>query len=184
MSEPVYIVDVIRDIVAATSAVLLSQLQLVDPLITGVYFEYGHYNDIRERLTTKDKQAATAVKRYPLIALFEDFKLRKGTEGLTGITDLKMIILYPSRNDVTRIQREATVFRPILYPIYNELLKQFKVSGKFSIYDTTLIKHDQINRPHWGDPGLYGNNSYLFNDVLDGIELNNLQLTTFLNNCL
>lgn len=181
MSQPVYIVDVIRDVVAQASAALLAQLQIVDPLITGVHFEYGHYNDIRERLITKEK---ASVLSYPLVALFEDFRIRKGTKGLTGITDMKMIILYTSKNDITRVQREANVFRPVLYPIYNELMTQFKASGKFMIYDETLILHDQINRPHWGDPGLYGNDSYLFNKVLDGIEISNLQLTTFLSNCL
>lgn len=174
-----YLVDIMENVVSKVSAKLLTQLQTVDPLISGVHFEYGHYTDIRERLTTKS-QSAEVVNRYPLIALFEDFRIRKGKAGLEGVTNLKMIILYPSKADVTRKQRETNVFRPILYPIYERLLIEIKNNGNFNVYDQ--IKHDQINRPHWGDPALYSNDSYLFGDVLDGIEIDNLELETFLEN--
>ncbi len=182
MSQQVKISEVMKDIVAKVSAKKLSYLQTIDPLITGVHFEYGHYTDIRERLIAKDKIADPG--KYPLVCMFEDFRVRKGTAGLTGIADLKMIILYYSKKDITRQQREDTVFTPILYPVYYELLRQINVSGKFMVYSQDQIKHDMIARPHWGDPALYANAAYLFGDVLDGIELNNLQLTTFLDNCL
>lgn len=182
MIQPVYIVDIFRDIVAATSAVLLTDLQAVDPLISGVHYDYGHYNDVRERLVAKDQSAKT--EKYPLVVLFEDYKISHGQVGLTGIASLKLIILYISKKDITRQQRETNVFRPILYPIYNEFLRQIKLSGKFMVASVDQIKHDQINRPHWGDPELYGNKGYLFNDVLDGIEITNLELKTYLPNCL
>lgn len=181
MSQPVYIVDVFRDVVSATSTALLAQLKTVDPLITKIYFEYGHRTDINERILTYQ---AGGINFCPMICLFEDYRLQKGQEGLTGITNLLIVIIYYTKAAITRVQREANVFRPVLYPVYNEFLKQLKLSGKFSIYDETKIKHDQINRPHWGDPVLYGNAEYPLKGVFDGIELNNLQLTTFLNNCL
>lgn len=183
LSTPVYITEVIGSVVAATSTKLLTTLQAVDPLISGVHYEYGHYTDIRERLTKKGQVAKT--DKYPLICLFEDFRIRHGatTSGLTGIADLKIIILYPSSNEVTREWREINVFRPILYPIYFEFLRQLKNCGHFNIYNIDEIQHDQINRPHWGDPSLYKNDSYLFGDILDGIELTNLNLETYLKNC-
>lgn len=181
MSEPVYIVEIMEAIVAATSVVLLAQLQAVDPLITAVHYEYGHINDIRERITTFQKAGTNFC---PLVCLIEDFGIDHGTVGITGVADMKIIIIYLSKKDITRRQRQANVFRPILYPVYKELLRQMKLNGSFSIYDVSKIKHRQINRPHWGDPGLYGNNAYLLNGIYDGIELTNLQLTIFLNNCL
>lgn len=184
MSDPVHIVDVIGEVVAKTSASLLIQLQLIDPLITGIHYEYGHITDIRERITEKMKTTTNSTEIAPMVCLIEDFKLTKGQVGLTGITDMKIIILHFSKKDITRVQREENVFRPILWPIYSEFLKQLKNDGRFSIYDETRIVHDMIPRPHWGDPGLYGNNAYLLNGIFDGIELSNLQLTTFLKNCL
>lgn len=176
---PVYIVDVIRDVVAATSAVLLAQLQTVDPLITKIWFEYGHRNDINERLITYQNGGTNFC---PMVCMFEDYRLKHGEKGLTGITNLVIVIIYYTKESTTRVEREANVFRPVLYPVYLEFLKQLKLNGKFSIYDETLIKHDQINRPNWGDPDLYKERP--LKGVFDGIELNNLQLTTFLNNCL
>lgn len=178
MSQPIYIVDVLRDVVAATSTVLLTTLQAVDPLITGIKFEYGHKNDINERIIAYGNQR---INFCPMVCLFEDYKLKHGDKNLTGITNLIMVIIYYSKPDITRVQREENVFRPILYPVYLELLNQLKLSGAFSIYDVTSIKHDQINRPHWGDPELY--KEYPLKGVFDGIELNNLQLTTFLKTC-
>lgn len=190
MTSPVYIVDVFRDIVAALGPVvqkasgktLLEDLQAADPLITGIHYDYGHYTDIRTKLVGKGKTDKQG--KYPLICLFEDHKIGHSKEGLTGITNLKLIILFSSKPDIDRQTREANVFRPILYPIYFEFLRQLKISGHFNIYDETKIQHDQINRPHWGNPALYKNDGYLFTDVLDGIEITNLQLETYLPNCL
>ena len=184
MTEQINISEVIRDeVVSNVSDELLATLQLIDPLIEGVHFMYGHYNDIRERLTTMNKTETYATRRFPLIALFEDYRVRVGKTGLTGIGNLKIIILYPTKKDYTREQRESITFQPVLIPIYNSFLKWLKLCGKFMIYDETKIQHDMIKRPHWGDPGLYENNGYLLNDILDGIELSNLELTTFLKNC-
>jgi len=179
MSQPVYIVDVFEDIVAAVSASLLTYLQTIDSTITKVLFEYGHRADINERIITYGKQG---VNFCPMIILFEDYKLKHGDIGYTGITDLTLIIIYYTKIAITRREREENVFRPILYPVYNELLNQLKANGSFSIYDTTKIQHTQVNRPHWGDPDLY--KEYPLKGVFDGIEISNLQLKTFLNNCL
>jgi hypothetical protein len=172
-------VDLIGKAVEKTSAKLLLQLQAVDPKITGIYYQYGHYNDVRERLIAQGKTAKD--QRYPLVVLFEDFKLNNRVLGLTGIADVKIIILHTTSKDYTREQREARVFKPILVPIYEEFLYQLKVSGDFMQYGPFV--HARIDRPHWGDPQLYKNDGYLLNDVLDGIELSDLQLQTYLPNC-
>ena len=172
-----YLVDVLKDVVVPrVNSKLLDKMQGIDSLITAIHFEYGHYTDIKERLIMRAKNQEN---RYPLICLFEDYSLVHQKEGITGIANLQMIILYLSKPDITREQREVNVFRPILYPIYFELLRQLKICGAFNIYDESLINHSQINRPHWGDPALYKNDSYIFVDVLDGIELSNLSLEIY-----
>lgn len=179
MKPPVRIVDIIGEVVASTEAKLLTALQAVDSKITGINYLYGHYNDVRERLGQYGKTEKNS--RYPLIVLFEDFRIVNRVLGLTGIADVKIIILHTSSKDFTREQRESLVFKPILVPIYDEFLKQLKLSGHFMQYGP--FRHNRIDRPHWGDPVLYGNNGYLLNDILDGIELSDLQLQTYLPNC-
>lgn len=179
MKLPIRYVKIFEGIVAKTSAKLLPALQAVDPMIKAVHYDFGHYNDVRERLIQKGKTAQD--QRYPLIVLFEDFRQGNRVLGLDSIGDVKIIILHLTKKEYTRQQREEKVFLPILVPIYNEFLKQMKYSGHFMQYGP--FRHDRIDRPHWGDPGLYANGGYLLNDVLDGIELSNLQLQTYLPNC-
>lgn len=170
-------------IVARVSVKLLAQLKAVDPMITGVHYEYGHYTDIQERLITYSQSNEKKTDRYPLIAVFEDDKVTHRQRGMYGNAGMKIIILAATSNSITRVQREERTFKPILYPIYEELLSQIFKSGVFNVYSPDQIQHEQINRPHWGDPGLYKNEGYLFTDVLDGIELNNLVLPTYLKTC-
>ena len=171
-----YVVDDIGAVVAKCSFKLLEKLQLVDPLITAIHYKYGHYTDIQNELLLESKER---LNRYPLVALFEDFAIDRGEEGLDGISNLKIIILHSSQAAVTRGWREENVFRKILYPIYEEFKRQLFLSGIFNVYSADQIKHRQINRPHWGDPGLYKNKDYIFTDVLDGIEMSNLSLESY-----
>lgn len=180
--KPVYINDIFGEIVARVSAKLLAQLQAVDPAITGVHYQYGHYTDIQERLITFGK-GTSRNQRFPLICVFEDEKIEHRREGFFGMAKKKILILAQTTATRTRVQREEEVFKPILYPIYEELLTQIFKSGKFNVYSEDQIEHSQINRPHWGDPGIYRNEKYLFTDVLDGIELSNLNLQTYLKTC-
>lgn len=177
MKQPVRIVDLIGKVVARVSNKLTAELQLIEPMITGVHYLYGHYNDIRERLMKRDPTL-----RYPLIALFEDFVVDNSKLGLAGIGNMKLMILMTTRKDITREQREQRNYIPILEPIYQEFLKQLKVSGFFMIYG--VVPHKRIDRPHWGDPILYsGQTGYVFNEPLDGIEISGLLLQTYLPIC-
>lgn len=180
--QPVFLIPELKKVVAAVSEKLLPQLQTVDPLISAVHFDYGHYTDIQERLIAKGKTAKA--DRYPMIWLIEDYETDHSQEGLTGLSKLKIMILHLSKGTVTREWRETNVFEPVLYPVYFEFLKQLKLNGSFMIYDETKIPHREIKRPHWGDPKLYKNDGYLFGDILDGIEITNLQLKIFLETCL
>jgi hypothetical protein len=172
--------EIFRPIVEATSDSVLSQLQAVDPTITAVHYEYGHYNDVRERL--KAKTQTRPQEKFPLIVLFEDMEVETPRPGLAGNMRIPyMLILANSDKSLTREQRRLKTFEPVLYPIFEEFKKQVKRSGLFMIYGPW--RPDYILRPHWGDPELYKNNGYLLNDVLDGIELNNLNLITYLEKC-
>ena len=178
MKPPVRIADLIGTCVTRTSLKLIASLQAIDPLFTGVHYLYGHYTDVKERLIEygkTDKQ-----DKYPLVVFFEDYRVKVEKPGIFGIADAKLIIVTPTQAPITRAQREAN-FTQILIPIYDELFRQMKRSGFFMQYGP--FPHNRIDRPHWGDPAIYGNKGYLFNDILDGIEITDLQLQTYFNNC-
>lgn len=182
MKPKLRIVDLIGQVVAKTSAKVAPLLPAPPAPLTAltVHYQYGHYTDVRQRLMTDGKVNPDV--RYPLVVLFEDFRLVNRELGLIGIADLKIIILHTSSKSYTRQQREDQVFLPVLVPIYDEFMKQLKYSGFFMQYGP--FRHNRIDRPHWGDPGIYGNKGYLFDEVLDGIEISDLQLQTYPANCI
>lgn len=176
------IVDEFRKIVERTSTRVLPQLQAYNALITAVHYDFGHYTDVREKLKQQAKNPQNNTERYPLIVVFEDFKVDKRRIGIQGVAGLTAIILFTSKKDMTRQQRETQVFIPIIQPIYEAFLVEIKNSGVFKFYGPTP-PHTEIDRPHWGDPGLYRNGEYLLGDCLDGKELQFSQLETLLNIC-
>jgi len=174
---------VFRRIVPKVSANLLVQLQAVDPMITGVHYKYGHYNDIRRELKQEMQVADLKKDRYPLILIIEDYRVGKGLVGISGQPTVQGFILHHTDKDYTREQREAEVFDKVLYPIYYNLLREIARSGDFQVYDETMISHTMIPRPMTGIVDKDGTRAYIFDDILDGIELNNLSLKLYLDNC-
>jgi hypothetical protein len=182
--EPVYIVDIFRDIVTKVSESMTESLQTVQSVITGVHYMVGHYTEIQAKLQGLAKMTTGKFDRYPLVALFQDFVESRGDSGgYYGEGSFQLMIVYhTSKTDYTE-DRYTKVFKPILYPIYEELLKQIYKNQYTVIQSVSKLSHEKIDRPHWGNPAAYGPDGYLLSDVLDGIEIRNLKIT-FNQKCL
>lgn len=182
MRPQVRLTDVIRRVVVRTSTKMLARLQAIDPLTSGIQYDYGHLQDVRERLRAKTI-ASPAARRYPLIWLIEDFdtQISPNIPGIFGVSNVKIMILTTSAKEYTRQQREEKSFLPVLIPIYNEFFVQMKVIGAFMQYGP--FSHTRIDRPHWGNPSEWANKGYLFDKPLDGIEISDLDLQIYLANC-
>ena len=85
-------------------------------------------------------------------------------------------------------EREAINFQPTLLPLYYQLLDQIRECGHFYINYDRSIPHEFTKRMFWGRNGLFGNTTWgkqggytnvgnIFNDYIDAIEIDNLQLT-------
>lgn len=183
MREPYIVVDIFRDIVANVSAKLLTQLQAHDPKIEAVNYLHGHPIEIIETLGQKDKSATLRFQKYPLVALFQDFSEDHGTIGLDSTVSLNIIIARATKPAYKADERYTENFKPVLYPIYQELLQQIVYSKAFLKYGATTLPHTKIDRLYWGREGLYKNDGNVFNDFLDCIEIKNLQLKLNLKNC-
>lgn len=181
MKPEVRIVEIIRKVVTRVSVRKLTYLKTIDPSITGIQYQFGHLQDVRERLQAQTLADPT-MRRYPLIWLIEDFDIDYGEIGLNGVSDIRIMILHTTEKDYTRQQREDKVILPILIPIYNEFFVQLRAIGSFMQYGP--FRHTRIDRPHWGNPAEWGNKGYLFDEPLDGIEISDLDLQIYLANCL
>jgi hypothetical protein len=179
LKEPVYIVDIFRDIVSEVSTALTTQLKEVNKDITGVHYLAGHHTEVKARLAGLSTTQSKKFDRYPLIALFQDFvESRANSGGYFSETTLQLMVLHHTNKDSYTEDRYNKVFKPILYPIYEELLRRIAKQPKhIATYGPNNLVHDKIDRPHWGNPDMYGPNGYILSDVLDGIEIRNLKLT-------
>lgn len=163
---PLYVVDIIGEVVAATDAVLFPTLN------RHINYLYGRSTQILTELQKMAGAASTKGLRYPLVALFEDFPQQTGNSGYYA--EIKVpkisIAMLTDFNDSPE-KRYPKTFKPVLYPICFEFLRQ-------------LTRHKNIvgNDPAafskylWERPGTQPEGGNL-NDYLDAIELQNLQLT-------
>jgi hypothetical protein len=185
-SKPVYIVDEMAAIVAAVDAVTFPTLQ------KHINYIYGHPLEIQNRLQllTNSPDVNDRKKKFPLIALFEDIPIRRGVEeGVYGTAIMTIIIANITEPDFTSEERETNNFKPILIPIYLEFLNQLvspvvkNADGNKLLFvdNADRIKHTQINHKYWGRQGTEGNVKSIFNDYIDCIEIQNLEVS-FYNN--
>lgn len=172
--KAVYLVDEIGLVVQAASIVLGQDINYL----------HGHPKEILNTLSEQGKSKSLKYKKYPLVALFQDFGEEMGeTVGAYASTSLNLVICTSTEAHYTSGQRYEKNFKPVLYPIYEEFLKQLHASKAFDTLSAAKIRHRKTDRLFWGRNGLYGNDGNIFNDRIDAIEIENLNLKVNLKNC-
>lgn len=177
MSDEEYIVDIFRDIVAATAVVVDYDVNYI----------HGHPFGIVDTLKgmTPQFNVADCVKKFPLIALIQDFEEKRGEDpDIAAKVRLNIIIACATFPHYTAPQRYTHSFRDTLYPLYEEFLNQVHLSRRFRTGDPSTIEHDKFDRLYWGKTGLWTSQGNVFQDYIDAIELQNFQLTLKTLNCL
>lgn len=187
--KPIYVVDVMRDVVSNVSTKLTAGFKEIDSKIDAVHYEHGHPVEIINKLNEKNEVQEFKFKRYPLVALFQDFPEKVSDKsGIQFEVSLHLIIARITDNDYDATKRYTENFKPFLYPIYFELLNQIHLSsfGRWKPFLTKapeLIEHTKIDRLYWGKEGLYANEGNVFNDFIDCIEIKDLKLLINIKNC-
>lgn len=174
-----YFIDVFADIVNEVRKVY-------DP--TGLkkpYFMYGHPIDITKQLTLKNN-ATDKLNKYPLICLILDLpKNYDGSLAYQYTVSPLILVLAESASHLTSPERTDITFKPILYPIATELVKQINKSEHLQ-YKIEGNKYSWDDKYFWGKEGIKmrGYDGNIFNEFLDGIELNYKDLRVKNNNCI
>lgn len=174
---PLYIVDIIGEVVEKTSEKLLSKLGI--PIL----YEYGRSIQILTVLQERNQMPTgvdpMAKQKYPLFALFQDFPEDIGSGGYYCTVRFPKISIATLTNSTDPApKRYALTFKPILYPIYYEFLKQCAKHPRIVQTDPGAITARKWDRPGTQPEKGQGGN---FNDYIDAIELENLELTFFQN---
>ncbi len=141
------------------------------------YYLHGHPLDIIKTLNEIDRSPSQKAKKYPLIALLQDFTEEVGTDQrIQSSASLNLILAYHTKSSYNSSQRYDNSFRTILYPLYDLLIEKIITSGWFLNASENLTPHDKIDRLYWGRGKTKGNKAVVFNDLIDAIEIQNLRL--------
>ena len=183
LSTPV--VEVMADIVKAVEVAILPQLQAYDANIQNINYIHGHVLEVIETLRQYDEDPALRKSKYQLVILIQDFTEQRDGDPSSPYADLTMRVAIcfhtsPEYKDFTRYEK---VFKPVLYPIYQELIQQMYLSPAFFVDNPYNIVHTKKDRPYWGKEEVYGNSANKLDDFIDAIELNPLKIKQELFYC-
>lgn len=180
--KPVYVIDILREVVAKTEAKVLAEIIAAAPNrgIVNLNFVPGTPLEITDVLDVMGKQPTGDPKRYPLIGVFLPIREGKGQRiGIEGIDSLRICIAMVSDATIRTPERYEKNFKPILYPIYYEFLNQLSLDKRIMSTGSNGFKHTKIDWPYY-DPEKQAN---AFNEFVDAIEIRDLELLIDLKNC-
>jgi hypothetical protein len=173
MNQPEYIfVDEFKAIVLAVKTAL--NLNFLN-------YQYGYVREFNETMESWGKSSVDHVKKFPCVYLLQPFTYERGIVGFYGrFNNIRLFIITSEANKTKKAEeRMTTNFKPVIYPIYRELLNQIDLSIAFSTQGVQRIKHNVTDRYYWGD-----SQQQFLNDAVDCMEINGMQLDMYDNqNC-
>lgn len=144
------------------------------------YYMYGHRMEIAQRLREKDNDRVYKYQKYPLIALRLPTSCNVNG-NIRTFTNLNIAFIDFTQKNYNSIERFENVINPILEPMYMHFLEKCRDSSWIEEIDYPT--HTKSDKLFYGIEGAEGNESYIFDDPLDAIELTNLQITIIDKTC-
>jgi hypothetical protein len=162
-----FIVDIFEDIV--------NEVRLeFDPTNEKTpYYMYGHPIDVTRQLEFKENMTSK-LEKFPLIYLLLDLPKNADNNLLYQYkVSPTIFVLAQTDPSFTSTERTDVTFKPILYPITDLLIQKINESQHL-IGKTYGVEYTWTDKYFWGKEGIRikGYEGLIFNDYLDGIELN------------
>jgi hypothetical protein len=167
------VVDLFRHIVGKTSD------KVKDVIKSDVFYQFGHIAEINNTLKSYSATAEFSKQKYPAIFLLQDFIEQKlENPAIETQVNLQLLIVAASDKSYRASERYEKVFKPVLYPVYETLIKVIKQDSRL-INEYGNIPHNKIDRLLISGFQMktQSGTANLFSDYLDAIEINNLKLT-------
>jgi hypothetical protein len=137
-------------------------------------FDHGHPLEIVNTILQYTQHDTLKFEAFPRICLFHDFEEKITFEKQVS---LNLVIVTDTAPEYSAPQRYTYSFDPILIPLYDLFIKQLSFSDNIQPTEgNNYFKHSKWDRLYWGKDGLYGNTANIFNDFIDAIEINNLEI--------
>lgn len=141
-------------------------------------YQFGTPIEVVSMLTKMSASQASKDLKYPLIWLVIPESVNENIDNKRSnkrfIEDVTIIICNSSKKEYSSRDRYEKNIIPILRPIYDLLMFYIENSGKFS--STNKFAHKYSENLQWGREGVYGNTASIFNDYIDAITIEGLDL--------
>lgn len=163
MNNPEFIlVDEIETLVASVKTVLG---------IPVLNYQYGYIEELRQTLIQMEAPGFDLLK-YPLVWFVEPFTETRESGDYYSDTSIELFIIHATDKTLKASERMAQVFKPVIFPIYRELVNQFTSAHHvFDIPVNTHLPHKKTNRYYWGEE-----QQKKIADVFDCMHISNLKL--------
>lgn len=149
-----------------------------------VNYQYGTTTEVVNTLKKMAESKDYKNLRYPLVWLVIPDSLEETVDNRLAtkrsVEDVTIIICNQTKKDYSTMERYENNIIPILRPIYDLLIYYIENSGKFA--STNKFYHKYTENLQWGREGLYGNTGNVFNDYIDAITIDGLNLR-IIENC-
>jgi hypothetical protein len=144
------------------------------------YYMYGHRREIDNRLLEKYEDKVFKYQRYPLIALA--CPIPEVINGGVLEYTLNLAILCSTDKGYNAEERMENVFKPILYPLYEEFFDALRDSGLFMWPgNQERPQHTKVDRFYYGTQFSEGTEVSIFTDPLDAVEIIDLKISSYIN---
>lgn len=143
-----------------------------------VFYQHGHPLEIVNTLRERSADSTLKFKKFPLIALLEDFTAESRTGVFKATAKVDVLIITDTDKQYKATERYINSFDAILTPLYDLFMKHLKAQKNVHVQHRT-IPHQKINHLYWGQKGLYNNTGNIFDDYIDAIEIKGLDLKIY-----
>jgi hypothetical protein len=175
-SQPLYVNDVMKAVVAATTAELLSDsASWLSVNNKSINFQYGDKDEISKQMQLLSQGKDTKSTTYPMLCLVMPYAQNKGVEYASTVSLPQIIIATRTGQNESYDKRYTDYIKPVLYPVYKAFLHQLAMVANITNYgDPNHIPHKLTEMPNiqTKDSGL--------NDYIDALVLTEVQVT-FIN---
>lgn len=154
--------DELETVVAAVKAALgLSVLN----------YQYGEVEELNETLKQWEADPAKFNLKFPLVWVAEPYKISHKEVGIYGIAEVNIFVINQTKKDWKAKEREDNNFKPVIRPIYKELMNQICLSTSFDHPFFKWPDHDEWKRSYLGE-----NRQSTLNDVVDAMKISGMKI--------
>lgn len=169
MNKPEYIFTDEMAIVVEAARV---QLNTEEPGLWPVLnYQYGYVEELNETLKQFEDDPSKFDKKFPLVWVAEPFVTTRGDASIFGVVEPDIFIIHTTDKNWKAAERMTNNYKPVLFPIYRQLLTEIVKSVVFSHQSPEAIPHKVTKGYYWGEA-----QKTVLNDAVDCLKISALKL--------